>query len=103
MSELPTRDDFAQHLNSKFRVFFNDEQATETELTEVTKLRLKPRYEAFAITFLVPNDTPPEQRLYRVEHDALGTHELFLVPFAQDEKGLYFEAVFNKPITPEDD
>lgn len=101
--ELPTRDDFASRLNTKFRVFFNAEEPTEVELIEVTKLRQKPRYEAFAVTFLAPNDIPPEQRLYKVEHDTLDAVELFLVPFAQNEKGLSFEAVFNRPLTPEDD
>src|SRR4026209_1883363 len=103
MSELPSRDDFVSRLNTKFRVFFNEEEATEVELVEVTKLRQKPRYEAFAVTFLAPNNVPPEQRLCKVEHDTLGTTELFLVPFAQDEKGIRFETVFNYKLTPEDD
>ena len=103
LPELPTRDDFAGHLNTKFRIFFRPEEATEVELTEVTKLRQKPRYEAFAVTFLAPNETPPEQALYKVEHDALGTMELFLVPFEQNEHGLSFEAVFNQRLTPADD
>ncbi|HEY0426274.1 MAG TPA: hypothetical protein VGC76_00580 [Pyrinomonadaceae bacterium] len=103
MSELPGRDDFASHLNTKFRVFFDGEQATEVDLIEVTKLRQKPRYEAFAVIFLAPNSTPPLQKLCKVEHDALGTMELFLVSVAQSEKGLSFEAVFNHQITPVDD
>lgn len=103
MSELPTRDDFVNRLNSKFRIFFNAEEATEVELIEVTKLRQNPRYESFELIFLAPNDTPPEQRLYKVEHDTLAAAELFLVPVAQDEKGLSFEAVFNHRLTPEDD
>jgi hypothetical protein len=103
MSELPSRDDFVSRLNTKFRVFFDEKEATEVELVEVTKLRQKPRYEAFAVTFLAPGNIPQEQRLCRVEHDTLDATELFLVPFAQDEKGLSFEAVFNQKLTPEDD
>ena len=103
MSELPQRDDFAGHLNSNFRVFFDGQSATETELTQVTKVREMPRYTAFAILLRAPGDTPPEQMLYKVEHDALGTMELFLVPVQQDEKGLYFEAVFNHPVKRDDD
>jgi hypothetical protein len=103
MSELPTRDDFANHLNTKFRIFFRAEQATEVELTEVTKMRQKPRYEAFAVTFLAPNETPPEQGLYQIEHDQLAPMELFLVPVEQDAKGLSFEAVFNRRLTPSED
>ena len=102
MSELPNRDDFANHLNAKFRVFFDPENATETELIEVSKLREKPRYEAFSLTFLAPNEIPPEQMLYKIEHESLGEMELFLVPVAKDEKGLYFEAVFNREVKRDD-
>jgi hypothetical protein len=95
MSEFPAREDFASNLNTKFRVYFNTEQPTEVELTEVTELREKPRYESFAIVFLAPENIPLEQMIYKVEHDKLGSMELFLVPFEKTEKGVGFEALFN--------
>lgn len=100
MSELPSRDDFASHLNTNFRIFFGPEKAVEAELTEVTKMRQKPRYEAFALLFRVPVDAPREQALYKIEHDRLGEMELFLVPVEEDKHGLYLEAVFNTRLTP---
>jgi len=100
MSELPTREDFLEQLNTKFRVYFDAERATEVELTEVSELREKPRIEAFHITFLAPNDAPPHQGLFKTEHDSLGTMDLFLVPFEQSEKGLGFESIFNYKVTP---
>jgi hypothetical protein len=103
MSELPTRDDFAKHLNTKFRVQTSDGQATEMELTEVTELRQTKHQEAFSLIFLAPGDTAPEQRLYEMEHDALGTHLISLVPISLDKKGLHFEALFNRLINVEDD
>jgi hypothetical protein len=102
MNEFPTREDFLKQLNTKFRVYFNAENPTEVELTEVSELRQQPRYEAFNITLLAPNDIPPEQMLYKVEHDSLGAMELFLVPFDRNEKGLYFESIFNYKIIPAD-
>jgi hypothetical protein len=103
MNELPARDDFFKHLNTKFRVIFNAEQATEFELTEVSELRKKSLNEAFSVVFLAPKTIPPVQMLFRLEHDALGIMELFLVPFEANEKGFSFEAVFNRKITAVDD
>ena len=98
MNELPTRDDFLKTLNTKFRVFFDGAEPTEVELTEVSELRPKPRYEAFSLVFQAPKTIHPLQMLYRVEHDELGTMELFLVPFEENENGFAFEALFNQKI-----
>lgn len=103
MNEIPTREDFFEQLNTKFRVYFNAENPTEVELVEVSEVRRQPRYEAFSIAFLAPNDIPPEQMIYKIEHDSLGALELFLVPFELNEKGLYFESIFNYKITASND
>lgn len=103
MSELPTRDEFAEHLNTKFRVETGAKQWTEMELTEVTELSQKSRQESFALIFLAPEYAAPEQRLYQMQHDALGTLDLFLVPVSLDKRGLRFESVFNRLINVEDD
>ena len=98
MNELPTRSDFLKHLNDKFRIFFDGEQATEVELTEVSELRPRDDFAAFSLVFVAPKTIPPEQNLYRVEHDALGTMALMLVPFDEFENGFAFEALFNQRI-----
>ena len=103
MNELPTRDDFFRHLNTKFRVFFDGEQATEVDLTEVSELRPRGQYAAFALVFIAPKTVPPAQNLYRIEHDALGTMELLLVPFDEYDAGFAFEALFNQKISVEGD
>ena len=103
MSEFPTREEFTSQLNTKFRVYFDAEQPTEVELTEVSELREKPGYTAFSILFLVPAEIGLRQGLFKTEHDSLGTAELFLVPVGQTEEGLSFESVFNYKITASDD
>lgn len=103
MFEFPTRDEFAKHLNTKFRTEISAEKALEMELTEVTEIAEKSRQESFAMIFLAPGDTPPDQRLYRMQHDALGELDIFLVPVSLDKRGLRFEAVFNRLISDEDD
>lgn len=102
MSEFPTRDEFFNQLNTKFRVYFDAEQPTEVELTEVSEIREKPGYEAFSIIFLVPAEIGMRQGLFKTEHDSLGTLELFYVPVGQSEKGLDFESVFNYKTTASD-
>jgi hypothetical protein len=31
-----------------------------------------------------------------MEHEALGSFELFIVPIRKDDEGFYYEAVFNR-------
>lgn len=102
MNELPARDDFLQHLNTKFRLFFDGEQSAEVELTEVSEIKERSGYGAFSLVFIAPKTVPPVQRQYRLEHDALGKMELFIAPFEENEKGFAFEAVFNQKITDQD-
>ena len=103
MNKLPTRDEFYRHLNEKFRVFFDGQTPTEVLLTEVSELRPRNRFAAFDVVFFAPKSVPQEQYVARIEHDALGEFELMLVPFAENENGTAFEALFNQPFTGEDD
>ena len=34
------------------------------------------------------------QRIYQVEHDAMGAYEIFLVPVGKDATGVLYEAIF---------
>jgi hypothetical protein len=90
------RDDFAAHLNTTFNVYFRDEEPTPVELIEVTPLRERNRAASFSMVFQGPPEPVWNQRLLRVEHPELGEGEIFLVPFAQVEKGVQYEAQFNR-------
>lgn len=50
--------------------------------------------EPFRLVFLGPVDPILPQRTYRLEHDGLGTLEIFIVPIARDEHGTRYEAIF---------
>ena len=56
-----------------------------------------PRAEPFSAYFLGPRSPALPQRIYTVDHDQLGTLDLFLVPLGPDPKtgGMLYEAVFN--------
>lgn len=49
----------------------------------------------FSLLFRGPHGRHLPQRIYHLEHDQLGTVELFLVPLTPDARGTLFEAVFN--------
>src|SRR5262245_25542953 len=97
MSAPLTEKEFTKHLNTKFRV--TGEQPLELELTEVKGYLSKPDEETgmerFSAFFLGPGEPYLRQRVYALEHDVMGSFELFLVPIALDEKGFRYEAVFN--------
>jgi hypothetical protein len=96
MLEKLTRASFAEHLNSKFQLSVGPEAAVEVELIEVEQRRSTPRQDQFSVVFRAPLDVPARQGVYHLKHDPLGDLELFLVPFKQDESGIYFEAFFNR-------
>lgn len=95
MSALPTKDDFAAQVNTTFRLRAGAEQVFAIILTSCKDKILTPVQHCFALVFRAPVDAPPEQGMYPMEHEVLGNFEIFLVPFAKDESGLYYEAVFN--------
>ena len=97
MSAPLTEKEFSKHVNTKFRVAL--EEPLELELTEVKGYLSKPHEESgmerFSAYFHGPADQYLKQGSYPLAHDVMGEFEIFLVPIAQDEKGLRYEAVFN--------
>ena len=96
MSQKLEHEEFAKHLNSKFRIRIDESQTVESELTEVSELLLSPRQERFAVVFRTSNDFYLDQGMRSFEHDVMGEFELFLVPVGRDDDGTYYEAVFNR-------
>jgi hypothetical protein len=48
----------------------------------------------FRLVFRGPADPVLPQRIYRLEHEAVGAIEIFIVPIERDETGTSYEAVF---------
>ena len=92
-----TKASFAENLNTRFRAILND-IAFDLELIEVKDGRSTPRQEQFSLLFRAPQDAPVEQGMYRLEHDRLEAGELFLVPVSRDDKGVCYQAIFNRII-----
>ena len=48
----------------------------------------------FALHFRAPSGVVVPQRIYTLEHAALGAFELFIVPISRDQRGSRYEAIF---------
>lgn len=96
MLDQLTKDMFAQHVHTKFRVHYAPPQTAEVELIEVAERRSTPRQEQFSIVFRGPRDPFFPQKIYTFEHDRLGAFDLFIVPIGMDEGGVQYEAFFNR-------
>lgn len=96
MLEHLTRDQFAEHLNSTFKIYLTPDATVDAELTEVSEIRKRPRQEAFSLLFLALTQTPFEQAAYKIEHPALGSDILFLVPIERVKRGIVYEVLFNR-------
>ncbi|MCA1557950.1 MAG: hypothetical protein LC731_05345 [Acidobacteria bacterium] len=90
---------FAQHLNTKFYVPL-DERKVELELVGVagdkSSLDKIEGVERFALYFLGPGDFYLPQSTYRMEHEALGQLDIFIVPVSKNSEGYQYEAVFSQ-------
>jgi hypothetical protein len=96
MAAVLEHEEFLKHLNTTFRIRLGETETVEVELTEVSEYLLSPRQERFAIVFRASNEMFLGQGQRPFEHDRMGEFSLFLVPIGRDEKGTYYEAVFNR-------
>jgi len=84
---------FSSHVNTKFRLA--EAPSTELELIEVSD-GSTPQHINFSLLFRGPLQPLLPQRVYPLEHEALGRLDLFIVPIKRDAQGLQYEAVFNR-------
>lgn len=98
MPETFTIEMFEGHLNTKFQMHYGDSQSAELQLVSVTDVGSSERQKQFSLHFQGPLEAPILQGIYRVEHEELGNLDLFLVPIARDDKGVRYEAIFNRAV-----
>jgi Domain of unknown function (DUF6916) len=88
---------FAERVGDPFRIRASGELTLETRLLEATAVSAVPSPAGrvpFSLIFRGPGQPILPQRIYRLEHDALGDLDLFLVPLAPDADGARYQAVF---------
>jgi hypothetical protein len=93
-----TSQDFVPYLNQQFRIHAGS--ALDAELIEVSAVESAERQGgaskrlAFSIVFRCSMDVVLEQRIYKIEHAAMGAMDVFLVPIGPDHVGMRYEALF---------
>lgn len=91
-------DTFAGRINTRFRIKQESSDGVELELVEAKDTGSTPRQVQFSIVFRGPHNPQLVQGIYKIEHDEIGTFDLFIVPIRRDQDGMYYEAVFNRPL-----
>jgi hypothetical protein len=94
--------DFVRYLNTNFRVLLDDVTAEVMELIEVSDLIESPQESGFSIVFRGPAERILTQGTRHFESPEMGEFDLFIVPVRKDEKGVYYEAIFNR-LRPKDE
>ena len=94
VSALPSRSDFDACVGSTFRIHASEERKETVKLAEVTTLRTVESREHFSVIFCGGPEQHLPQKIYRMEHETLGTMELFLVPLGPGDQGMLYQAVF---------
>jgi len=95
VSEILTKEAFAENLNTRFRISLGDSRTAELELIEVVETMLTPRQQQFSVFFRGPLDYLLPQSTYHMEHEKMGEIDIFLVPIGREQDGFRYEAVFN--------
>jgi hypothetical protein len=95
VSELLTKEAFAENLNTKFRIPFESGETAEVELIEVVETMRTPRQQQFSLFFRGPLAYLLPQGTYYMEHEKMGTVSIFIVPVGREQDGFRYEAVFN--------
>jgi hypothetical protein len=68
---------------------------TLAEAVDLARDQPGPRRSPFSLIFRGPASPIFPQRIWALEHAALGRLEIFLVPIGPDAAGMRYEAVFN--------
>ena len=91
---------FKEVVGSRFRIHWGTGDSAELELVSAEGLKASSQRpggrEPFALIFRADSTRfYLPQAVYRLDHEKVGSLEIFLVPVGPDEKGMRFEAVFN--------
>jgi hypothetical protein len=91
-----THEEFLTNLKTRFQVQAEPDRYVDLELVEVSEPKRSPRQEQFSIVLRGPTESFLDQRTHTFRHESMGQFELFIVPISQDDKGFYYEAIFNR-------
>jgi hypothetical protein len=87
---------FSEQLHTTFQVRVGGTTPLPLELLEVTEKDQSPKMEQFSLVFRGPLTPSFSQGIYTLEHETLGTFDLFLVPLGPDSAGMCYQVIFNR-------
>jgi hypothetical protein len=91
-----TKEAFKRNLNTTFWLRDHGGARVSLELVEIRNGYSTSRQEMFSLLFRGDPGRIHPQQVYPMEHDAIGTFDLFLVPVGRDHAGTSYEAIFNR-------
>jgi hypothetical protein len=87
---------FSQQLHTQFKLLREGAEPIPLELIEVKESDPSPKIELFTLHFRGPVAPRMAQQIHRLEHDKLGTLEIFLTAIGADALGITYESVFHR-------
>lgn len=90
-------DDFAPLVGATFIADFGAEGTVELILEEATEQPTGNDHDiAFSLVFCGPLGSAFDQGLVPLTHDAIGTHDTFLVPISEGASGRRYQAIYTR-------
>ena len=96
-NEVLTYEDFAPYLNQIFKMKLSEPESAELELIEAEitgPSHFKGFRDNFWLQFRDASGISRPQHTYELEHPKKGIIQVFLIPYAKDAQGMYYQAVF---------
>jgi Domain of unknown function (DUF6916) len=88
---------FSEQLHTRFNVTTSGAEPMVLELFEVSEHETSPKMELFTLHFLGAATRRLPQQIHRLEHEKLGTLEIFLTAIGQDQdQRIIYESVFHR-------
>jgi hypothetical protein len=99
---LKGRDVFLPHVESEFRLEYGPLSFAQCKLIEVGALQTmhtpKADFTSYSLLFTASKDFVPESRMYRLNHEILGTMDLFLSPIGKSKECVFLEAIISQRV-----
>ncbi len=101
-----TSDDFKPFLKQTFQIIAEPSASVEAELIQVKELPVAyedeidaedapTRRKPFSLLFRsAQKDEYLPQKIYTIQHDQMGSLDIFLVPLGPDSEGMRYQAIF---------
>ena len=93
MAEL-THKDFEQHVGDEFVATSDDGEKLVLRLQRAEQTGDGQEGHRDPFSLLFHGEAHLEQQTHRIEHEKLGSLDIFLVPLGPDAEGMRYEAVF---------